>query len=166
MNRMMGRMGKLSLAVFVFATGGGHAMADSNYSLHSPDNRIAIEIHVAKQVTYDISLNGKLLMKNSTLAINVEGKTLGENPQVKGTKKDSADKILEPVVRQKFEKIRERYNELRLEMDGGYAVVFRAYPEGVAYRIETSLGQGNVKVYSEEVNIGFAGDYTVYYPQE
>jgi len=166
MNRMMGRTGKLSLAVFVFATGGGHAMADSNYSLHSPDNRIAIEIHVAKQVTYDISLNGKLLMKNSTLAINVEGKTLGENPQVKGTKKDSADKILEPVVRQKFEKIRERYNELRLEMDGGYAVVFRAYPEGVAYRLEISLSGENVKVYNEEAVFRFTADDTVYYPEE
>jgi alpha-glucosidase len=74
--------------------------------------------------------------------------------------------MLKPVVRQKFALVHENYNELRLEMDGGYAVVFRAYPEGVAYRIETSLGQGNVKVYSEEVNIGFAGDYTVYYPQE
>ena len=35
--------------------------------------------------------------------------------------------MLEPVVKQKFAKIREHYNQLRLEMDGNYAVVFRAY---------------------------------------
>jgi alpha-glucosidase len=164
--RMMGRIGKLSLVVVLCATGGSRANADSSYSLRSPDNRIAVEIRVAKRITYDVSLNGKLLMKDSTLAINVEGKTLGENPQVKGTKKDSAEKVLEPVVRQKFAKIRESYNELRLEMDGGYAVVFRAYPEGVAYRLETALGGENVKVYSEEAIFRFAADDTVYYPEE
>ena len=49
---------------------------------------------------------------------------------------------------------------------GNYAVVFRAYNQGVAYRIETSLPQSEVKIYGEEVNINFAGDYSVYYPQE
>ena len=43
------------------------------------------------------------------------------------------------MVRQKFAKIRENYKELHLDMEGGYAVMFRAYNEGVAYRLETSL---------------------------
>jgi len=66
---------------------GGTAMADTNYSLRSPDNRIDVAIHVAKKITYDVSLNGRLLMKDSTFEINIEGKALGENPQVKGAKK-------------------------------------------------------------------------------
>src|SRR5258706_11475341 len=145
---------------------GAAVMADTNYSLRSPDNRIDVAIHVAKKITYDVSLNGRLLMKDSTFGINIEGKALGENPQVKGTKKDSVDKALEPVVRQKSAKIRERYNELKLEMDGGYAVVFRAYPEGVAYRIETSLGGESVKVISEDALFRFAADDTVFFPEE
>jgi alpha-glucosidase len=36
----------------------------------------------------------------------------------------------------------------------------------VAYRIETSLPQREVKVYGEDVNFNFAGDYNVYYPSE
>ena len=51
-------------------------------------------------------------------------------------------------------------------MDGNYAVVFRAYNEGVAYRLETSLPQTEVKVYSEESSFNFPDDYNVYYPQE
>ena len=145
---------------------GGRAAADSSYSLKSPDNRIEVQIHVAKKISYDVLLNNKVLLKDSTLAINIDGKTLGENPQVKSTKKDSADKILEPVVHQKFAKIRERYNELKLEMDGGYAVTFRAYPEGAAYRLETSLGGENVKVFNEEAIFRFLSDFTVYYPEE
>ena len=51
-------------------------------------------------------------------------------------------------------------------MEGNYAIVFRAYNEGVAYRLETSLPQSEVKVYGEEVSLNFAGDYNVYYPKE
>ena len=52
------------------------------------------------------------------------------------------------------------------EFDGNYAVTFRAYPEGVAYRFETSLPTPQVKVYDEKAGFHFAGDWTVYYPQE
>src|SRR5207253_9953798 len=57
-------------------------------------------------------------------------------------------------------------NELRLDMEGGYAVVFRAYNEGAAYRLETSLPQQQVKVYGEEANFNFPSDFIVFYPQE
>jgi alpha-glucosidase len=140
--------------------------ADSSFTLRSPDDRIEVQIHVANRITYDVALNGKPLLKDSSLSINISGKTLGENPQLHSTKKNSVDKMLEPVVRQKFAKIREHYNELRLDFDGGYAVVFRAYPEGVAYRIETSLGGENVKVFSEDATFRFVSDFSVFYPAE
>jgi len=51
-------------------------------------------------------------------------------------------------------------------MDGGYAVVFRAYNEGVAYRFETTLPDKQVKVYAEEADFNFPSNDVVYYPQE
>jgi alpha-glucosidase len=51
-------------------------------------------------------------------------------------------------------------------MQGDYAVVFRAFDEGVAYHFETSLPLTEAKVYAEEVRFNFAGDYHVYYPKE
>src|SRR5262245_49487614 len=140
--------------------------ADARLSLRSPDDRIEVQIHVSNRITYDVSVNNKLLLKDSSLALKIADRTLGENPQLKSSKKDSVDKVLEPVVRQKFAKIREHYNELRLDFDLGYAVVFRAYPEGVAYRFETSLGGENVKVFNEESIFRFASDFTVFYPEE
>ena len=76
---------------------------------------------------------------------------MGFQPRVRDTKQRSYDGTLEPPVRQKFAKVRENYNELRLDMEGNYAVVFRAYNEGMAYRLETSLPQAEVKVYGEEI---------------
>src|SRR5439155_10617070 len=166
MRATSGSANRILFAVLGTVLFGSRAAAESSYSLKSPDHRIEIQIHVTNHIAYDVLLKDKLLVKNSTLSINIDGKTLGENPQVKSTKKDGVDRVLEPIVRQKFAKIRERYNELRLDLDGGYAVTFRAYPEGIAYRIETNLGGENVKVYKEEASFRFAGDYIAFYPEE
>jgi alpha-glucosidase len=157
---------KVTHAVLLAALLAPISYADSSFTLRSPDDRIEVQIHVANRITYDVALNGNPLLKDSSLSINIAGKTLGENPQLQSTKKNSVDNTLEPVVRQKFAKIRERYNELRLDFEGGYAVVFRAYPEGVAYRIETSLGGENVKVFSEDATFRFVSDFSVFYPAE
>ena len=155
----------LALFAVVLATA-ATAAAQASYDLRSPDNRIEIRIRTAPAVRYDVLLKGRALLQDSTLSLDDDHKTLGLAPKVRAAKKRSYDQVVEPQVRQKFAKIRENYNELRLEMEGGYAVVFRAYNEGAAYRFETSLPQPQVKIYGEEVKLNFAGDTIVYYPQE
>jgi alpha-glucosidase len=140
--------------------------AQTSFDLRSPDNRIEVRVRTAGQVRYDVLFNGRALLENSTLALDVDHKKLGVDPKVTDAKRRSIDEVVEPVVRQKFAKIRDRYNELRITMDGGYAVTFRAYNEGAAYRLETSLPQPEVKVYGEEANFNFPTDFVVYYPQE
>jgi len=141
-------------------------IAQSSYDLKSPDNRIEVRIRTSGQLRYDVLLRGNALLENSTLSLDVEHKKLGVQPKVTGTKQRSNDQMVEPVVRQKFAKVRDHYNELRLTLDGGYAVTFRAYDEGVAYRFETALPEKQVKIYGEEANFNFASNFIVYYPQE
>src|ERR1700732_1490865 len=142
------------------------AFAQASYSLLSPDKRIEVRIRTADRFSYDVLFKGTVLLQNSTFSIDIDHNTLGLQPKVKATKERSYDGTLEPPVRQKFAKVRENYNELRLTMDGNYAVIFRAYDEGVAYRLETSLPQTEVRVYNEESSFNFPDDYRVYYPQE
>lgn len=142
------------------------ATAQSSYDLRSPDNRIEVRIRTVDQIRYDLILNGAAVLENSTISLDVDHKKLGVDPKVIDTKKNSHDQMVEPVVRQKFARIRDHYNELRLTFDGGYSVVFRAYNEGVGYRFETALPQKEIKVYGEEGNFKFAANYVVYYPQE
>ena len=142
------------------------AAAQSSYDLRSPDNRIEIRIRTAERLRYDVLLEGRALLQDCTLTIDVEHKTFGVAPKVADAKQRSNDQVVEPVVRQKFAKVRDHYNELRLSMDGGYAVVFRAYNEGAAYRWESSLPQKQVKIYNEEANFNFASNFIVYYPLE
>lgn len=146
--------------------GSGMTVAQSSYDLKSPDGRIEVRIRTAGQIRYDVILGGVPLLDGALLSLDVEHKKLGLDPKVVSAKQTSADQIVEPVVRQKFAQIRDHYNELKLTMNGGYAVVFRAYNEGVAYRFETSFPEKQVKVYSEQADFNFVGNYVVYYPQE
>jgi alpha-glucosidase len=156
----------LSIVLFLLSIADA-AQAQSGYeSLLSPDKKIEVRIRAGDRLRYDVLYAGKELLRDSTLSIEIDRKTLGLTPKIIREKEDLYDRMVEPAVRQKFATIRENFRELRLEMAGGFAVAFRAYNEGVAYRIETTLPQSEVKVYNEEVNLNFAANYTVYYPQE
>ena len=156
----------LVLVILPFLPTSTPALAAATYELRSPNGKIEVRIRLADRLVYDVLLNGNPLLRESSISIDIDHKVLGLNPQVQAVKKSTIDRELIPVVRQKSARIRENYNEIRLEMAGNYAVVFRAYNEGVAYRVETSLPQPEVKVYSEEVSLNFAGDYSAYYPKE
>jgi alpha-glucosidase len=144
----------------------GPARAASTGGLNSPDGRIEVRVRAADRLRYDVLLRGKPLLLDSTLSLTIDGTRLGQPPKVRSTKRTSVDRVIEPPVRQKAARLKERYHELRLELAGGYAVVFRAYDEGVAYRFETSVPRAEVKVAEEEVSLRFAGDWAVYFHQE
>lgn len=162
----MKMLAPLLLSLLLIAVLRENGAAQASYDLHSPDGRIEIRIRTAGQVRYDVVLKGRAVLENCTLTLDVEHRKLGMQPKVMDAKPRSVDQVAEPVVRQKFAKIRDHYNEMRLTMEGGYAVVFRAYNEGVAYRFETTMAQEKVKVYAEEANFNFSSNFTVYYAQE
>ncbi len=138
----------------------------STYTLRSPDGRIAVRIRTGERLSYDVLVRDRAVVENATASIVVDGTRLGAPFRVRNTKQRSQDGVLEPQVRQKFARIRERYNELRLEAEGALAACFRAYSEGVAYRLETSLPASSVRVQEEEAIFRFPSNFVVYYPAE
>lgn len=151
---------------FFFLLMTGIAFPQSDLILKSPNNRIEVRVRGGDHIAYDVLVNGRAVLRNSATSVNIDGIQLGRNVRIISTRQTSHDQMVEPAVRQKFARIRDRYNEARITTDQNLSVVFRAYDEGVAYRIETSLPQAQVKVYGEEAAFRFAGDYTVYYPEE
>jgi alpha-glucosidase len=159
------------VVVLIFAAAlcaaGAVAAEQSSFDLKSPDKRIEVRIRTAHGIHYDVVLGGRAIMEDSTLSMDVDHKVLGKDgTKVVRAKATAHDEVVEPVVRQKFAKIRDHYNEQRIEFDGGFAVTFRAYNEGVAYRFETSLPAAEIKIYGEEMNLNFAANDVAYYPTE
>ena len=160
------KFARTALILTVFALSVTATRAQSNYSLRSPDQRIEVRIRLAERLRYDVFLGGKALLQDATLLLKTESATLGADPKIRNTKDSKVDQWLEPTLPQKSARVHENYNELRLNLEGNYTIVFRAYNEGVAYRFETSLPAQQQKILSEDVTLNFAGDYSVYYPKE
>ena len=140
-------------------TGGVHRLS-------SPGGRIEVAVRAAPDLAYDVTFDGKPLLTDARLSLDVDHRRLGVAARITGAKRSHTDATVIPAVRLKAEVLPEKFNELRLECEGGYAVTFRAYDEGVAYRFETALETAQVKVFGEEALFRFAADAPVYYPNE
>ena len=163
----MNRLIKMTLVTLGgLLTSAEGAVAQNALTVHSPDRKIEVAIRIGDRMRYDVLVNGKTVSRDSTLSMKLNESVLGVSPKIKTTKERTYDQVVEPPVKQKFARIREHYNELRLDMQGNYAVVFRAYNEGIAYRFETSIAQDQVKIYNEEAGFNFPESYPVYFPEE
>lgn len=152
----------ITLAAFAAVKGS----AGQSHTLRSPDGKIEVRIRAGDRLAWDLVVRGRTVMENSTASIRVDGTRLGVGLKVRHTKQRSQDAVLEPQVKLKTARIRERYNELRIEAEGGFAVTFRAYNEGAAYRLETTLPQARVRVFEEEASFRFPQDYQTFFPAE
>ena len=134
--------------------------------LASPNGHIELVVVTKPQLSYDVLFDGKPLLLGATMSLEVDHVRLGAAPDVKQTARNSVNRTIEPPVRQTAATLTDNFNELRLDCAGGYAIVFRAYDLGVAYRFETALPRASVKITGEEAAFRFAADAKVFYPQE
>src|SRR6185436_8602261 len=94
----------------------GTASAQSGYSLRSPDQKIEVRIRTGDRFKYDVLFDGRPLLRDSELSIKIDSATLGHQPRVKTTKPRAVNQEIVSPVPQKSARIREDYNELKLEM--------------------------------------------------
>src|SRR5258708_27474603 len=127
---MSGLLRKMPIALALLLLAVGSARAQASYDLRSPNGRIELRIRTANGIRYDVLLGGRAILQDCTLSIDVDHKKLGAEAKVLKHKESSQDRVLEPVVRQKFAKIRENYKELHLDLDGGDRVTLRGYKAG------------------------------------
>ena len=126
--------------------------------LTSPNEKIKIEINLSDGIYYSIYLNNDILMKNNSLALDLQTGILGKDPKLINKKYQAVDKVIKPYVPLKFSSVEDNYNQLTLNFKGNYSVEFRAYDEGVAYRFITKL-KGDIFVKGETTILNFEDDY-------
>lgn len=159
--------GKRILLLLSLVLGLQFCVFAGKYELNSPDGKIGISISVEKEVSWSVRKNDEWIIKPSVISMQFgNGITAGLSPSVKGIKRTSVNTVIEAVVPVKARFIPDVYNELRVNFKDGYAIIFRAYNDGVAYRFETDFKQELVKVLHEQADLNFGADYRVFWPQE
>lgn len=141
-----------------------HAFS-KDYKVTSPDGQIAVTVSVDTQIKWSATVNNQAIFTNNTLSLDLGTSVLGTNPKLVSAKNTSVKSVVQTVVAVKSKTIDNTYNQLNLVFKPNYAVNFRVFNNGVAYRFETSLKE-NITVKNEEVGLNFAGDYGALFPEE
>ena len=127
--------------------------------LKSPDGTIAVSVTTGKNISYSVSADGNTILDDCVLGMTVDGKNLGPNAKLKGVKRSSVNETLHPEVPLKMSSVQNRCNTMTMNFAGDFAVEFRAFDNGVAYRFVTRK-KGRVNVDNETFTINFPADYT------
>ena len=138
-------------------------LAAQDFTLKSPGSNNVIEIYLGEQLRYSVKHQGQEILKPSPIGLSLNGQQFGPSPKLKSKKTNTVNEILRPVVRVKRAEIVNHYNELVLTFKGGYLVAFRAYDDGVAYRLGIAQRKG-VAVMDESINYNFPKDFQATFP--
>ncbi len=132
--------------------------------LLSPNGEIKVFINLSDKIYYSITSNNQELLTKNHLAMALNDGTLGENPKLISAKKTKGEETIKPYISLKFSTVISNYNDLKMTFKGNYAVEFRAFDDGVAYRFITSK-KGSVEVMNEDFSINFPENYLLHLQQ-
>ena len=95
----------------------------------------------------------------------VDGKVFGASSKVRTVNRRTVDEIIKPPVAQKRKEIPDHFTEMEILFREPFRLVFRAYDDGVAYRIKTDI-EGDMTVKSEEAAFTFPTDESLFIPTD
>ena len=115
------------------------AYAQNVMTAKSPDGHTSVSVTLSDRIYYDVVSHNETLLKQSVIGLQLRDKTLGEKPALKKKSVRIVEETIKPLFPLKYSEVENNYTLLTLDMKGGYAVEFRLYNDGVAWRMNTSL---------------------------
>jgi len=154
---------KVLICLF-FVLGFYHGYSQKKFELLSPNGAIKASIALEDKIYYSVNFNNEELASNNHLALILKNETLGLNPKVTRSKTVKVKEEIKPIVPLKFSSVSNNYNYLVLNFKGDYAVEFRAFDDGIAYRFITAK-KGEIEVLNEDFSVNFPEDYLLHLQQ-
>jgi alpha-glucosidase len=155
-------MKKVCFSFFLFISLGLFA---KDYKISSPNGLITVNVNVDSQIKWSAAVDNQPIFEGNTLSVDLGTSVLGSNPKVISAKTSSVNEVVSTVVAVKSKTIQNNYNQLVIKLKPDYAVSFRVFDNGIAYRFETSM-KNEILVKHEEVGLNFAGNYGLLFPEE
>ena len=137
--------------------------AQKKYEVQSPDSKLKISVNVADKITFTLTHENDLLIDSSPISLSLStGEVWGRDAKVKGSPLTNTVKV-SPSPFSTSDAINEKYQEMTIEFKDGWALKFRAYDDGMAYRF-VSHKKGNYNILNEEISFTFPRDFKAYIP--
>jgi alpha-glucosidase len=154
-----------SLAVLLYPPN-VDAQEPQSFGVSSPNGRIQLIVRTGEVLTYQIELAGEVLVSGSEIALRLaDGRAVGPGAAIRSSRRADVDDWFEPVVPEKQARVRDRYEALFLDFEGGWGLEGRAYDDGVAFRFRADAS-GPIVVESEDFAVNLARDPELWFPTE
>ncbi|MGN0225045.1 MAG: glycoside hydrolase family 97 protein [Prevotella sp.] len=133
-----------------------------SYTVKSPDGQLTITVNTGDKTTWSINHGETIVLLPSEIGMETSNGHYGRKVRIKNAKSGKTDKTFNTGIYKKAE-VRDNYHWLTINTAEGYAMTFRAYNDGAAYRFETTAA-GNMIVKNETSEYHFDGDYKTFVP--
>ena len=127
-----------------------------SFSLKSPDAATVLTLDIGERVTYAVAHRGKSLLTASPISLTLPTRILGRGSRVATSSERQVRGSTRPVAPTKSAVVQDRFNELRVRFQEGFALELRAYDNGVAYRWILDLPD-SATVMSEQATFNVPG---------
>lgn len=150
--------------LLTLAIAGGSNLSAKVIDVKSPNGEIKVSVDVKDKIYYSVSYGNDLLLKDCRLNLQLANETLGDNPKLRNTKRGVINENVMREVPLKNAVVKNYCNTLRMNFAGNYAVEFRVFDNGVAYRFVTDKKGENI-VMGEDFSIHFPANYKAHLSQ-
>lgn len=139
------------------------AQKSKTYQLYSPDGNVVVTVNAAPNLSWSVRHGNTTVLAESPISLTLaNGEVLGKGAAVATAKTASANAVINASLYRK-KSIQDNYNQLQLSFKNAFAVLFRAYNDGVAYRFVTNK-KDSLTITGEETVFNFDKDHNSFIP--
>lgn len=132
--------------------------------ISSPDSRIRVTIEIRDSIRYAVWFGDQPVLLPSAIGMQLHDKSLGYRSVLKKATYVQVRDTLVPVVAEKRARITDHYNQVTLEFNTSFALLFRVCNDGVAYRFQT-FRKDSLTVQNETAQYNFPANHLLYFPE-
>lgn len=138
--------------------------AQQQFQLLSPDKTIKIVIQTNNQLSYSVFVDDKKIINESLIDMQLSNSNaLSKDLKIKSAKTNNVNEVIVAQIPVSRKNIPDVYNELTINFKNNFAVIFRAYNDGAAYRIATSF-KDSITIQNETAQFNFTDASSAYAP--
>ena len=140
-----------------------NAQKNKTFEVESPDGNIILKIDVGSLLQWSLIHKGEQIIEPSTISIILtDGTALGEDVTIRSSEKEEIDTSFK-AINYKKAVVTDHCNQLTLNCNGNFGVIFRVYNDAVAYRFFTKE-KDELLIKNEEANFNFTADHKAFIP--
>lgn len=140
-----------------------NAQKNKTFEVESPDGNIILKIEAGSLLQWSLIHKGEQIIEPSTISIILtDGTALGEDVTIRSSEKEEIDTSFK-AINYKKAVVTDHCNQLTLNCNGNFGVIFRVYNDAVAYRFFTKE-KDELLIKNEEANFNFTADHKAFIP--